>query len=87
MAAGSRAANGVLCGFFGLWGLVFMIWEPKVVALAMVFRKGRRLERKKMYLREDEEEEESFLNKEGDDKNSKWRERIGRGRPRPWGSK
>ena len=34
----------------------------------MVFGKGRRLERKKkMSLKEDEEEEESFLNKEGDD--------------------
>ena len=69
MAGGPRALKGGSLWFFKACGVQCLaLQEPKVVALAMVFRKGRRIERKKkMCLREDDEEEESFLNKEGGD--------------------
>ena len=47
---------------------MFRIARAKSCTFAMVFRKGKRLERKKKTcLREDEKEEKSFLNKEVDD--------------------
>ena len=66
---GPRASKGGSLWFSQACGVQCLaLQEPKVVALAMVFRKGRRIERKKkMCLREDDEEEESFLNKEGGD--------------------